>query len=194
MALAHLQNKPDITIGANWIATSSKGISPVANGEDAFLLGVGFNLPVRRNRICAAVCEANSNVAAEASRYESLKDEIAEEVFNLVARIESLQSTRQLVKEDIIPKATRTFNLSMEEYSNGNVSFVQLLQSWRSLLQYRILEVRLNSEYLQALSSLARSVGETELLRETRESDSPEDNFKVNDPLAPGNHREPAGD
>ena len=31
--LAELENRPDVTIGLNWIATSNRGISPVANGR-----------------------------------------------------------------------------------------------------------------------------------------------------------------
>ena len=51
ICLAHLEEKPDFTAGLNWIATSSEGISPVANGEDALLLSIGFNLPIRKSRI-----------------------------------------------------------------------------------------------------------------------------------------------
>ena len=158
--LANLQNKPDFTVGLNWIATSSEGISPVANGDDALLLGIGFNLPVRKDRIQAAICEAKESSLASASQLESLKDEVAEEVFDLVAKAEGTSDTLQLLQEDIIPKSQRTLDLSIEEYTNGDVNYVQLIENWRALLKYRITESRLIAEYNQILASLVRSVGE----------------------------------
>ena len=112
-----MQNKPDFTVGLNWIATSSDGISPVANGDDALLLGIGFNLPIRKGRIQAAICEAKESSLASASQLESLKDEVAEEVFDFVAKAEGTADTLQLLQEDIIPKSERTLDLSIEEYT-----------------------------------------------------------------------------
>ena len=50
ICLANLQARPDFTVGLNWIGTSANGISPATNGDDAVLLGIGFNLPVDRSR------------------------------------------------------------------------------------------------------------------------------------------------
>ncbi len=158
--LANLQNKPDFTVGLNWIATSNEGVSPVTNGDDALLLGIGFNLPVRKGRIQAAISEANESSLAAASQLEGLKDEVAEEVFDLVAKAEGTADTLQLLQEDIIPKSERTLNLSIEEYTNGDVKYVQLIENWRSLLKYRITETRLIAEYNQTLASLVRGIGE----------------------------------
>ncbi len=163
ICLANLQNKPDFTVGLSWIATSTSGISPVANGDDAVLLGVGFNLPIRKNRIRAAIAEAKSKSAAATSRYESFKDEIAEEIFDLVAKAESTQTTLKLLREDIIPKSTRTFKLSKDEYSNGKATFIEVLENWRDLLKYRMMESQLQSEFNQTMSSLTRSIGEVNL-------------------------------
>lgn len=158
--LANLQNIPDFTVGLNWIATSSEGISPVGNGDDALLLGIGFNLPVRKGRIQAAIYEAKESSLASTSQLKSLKDEVAEEVFDLVAKAESTADTLQLLQEDIIRKSERTLDLSIEEYTNGDVKYVQLIENWRALLKYRITESRLIAEYNQILASLVRSIGE----------------------------------
>ena len=158
--LANLQNIPDFTVGLNWIATSSDGVSPVANGDDALLLGIGFNLPVRKTRIRAAICEANASSLASESRLEILQDEVAEDVFDLVARADGTAETLQLLQEDIIPKSERSLELSIDEYANGDVKYVQLIENWRSLLKYRITVARLISEYNQTIASLVRSTGE----------------------------------
>ena len=66
--LAELQNYPDMTFGFNWISTSSDGISPVANGDDAFMLTLGMNLPVYRKRLDAGVREAQNTSTFECSK------------------------------------------------------------------------------------------------------------------------------
>lgn len=158
--LACLENKPDLTVGLNWIATSPDGISPVANGDDALLLGIGFNLPVYQSRIRAGICEARANRRASQSRYESLYDSVAEEIFDLVAKLDSTNETLMLIQEDIIPKSERTLNLSIDEYATGKVDYVQLIANWRNLLRYRIAEANLQSQLSQLLASLARAVGQ----------------------------------
>ena len=158
--LAHLEEKPDFTVGLNWIATSSDGISPVANGDDALLLGIGFNLPVYKSRIRAGICEAQSNRLASESRLASLQDLASEEVFDLVAKLESTRETLSLIQEDIIPKAERTLEVSIDEYAADSVTYVQLIANWRSVLRYRVTEANLQAQYQQQLASLARSIGQ----------------------------------
>ncbi len=160
--LARLEEKPDFTVGLNWIATSSNGISPVANGDDALLLGVGFNLPVYKSRIRAGICEAKSNRLASESQLVSLQDQASEEVFDLVAQLDSTRDTLELIQEDIIPKAERTLELSIDEYATDSTEYVQLISNWRSVLRYRITEANLQSQRQQLLASLARSVGQVE--------------------------------
>ena len=158
--LAHLERRPDFTVGLNWIATSSDGISPVANGDDSFLLGVGFNLPIYKARIRAGVCEAQANRRASESRFASLQANVAEEVFDLVAKLESTGETLTLIQQDIIPKLIRTLDLSIDKYSTGEIDYAQLIANWRSVLRYRITESNLQSQYNQQLALLARSVGQ----------------------------------
>ena len=160
ICLANSQNRPDYTVGLSWIATSNNGISPVANGDDAVLLGVGFNLPVYKNRIRAAACEAKESSMASVAKFESLQDQIAEEVFDTVAKLDSTGSTLTLLQEDIIPKSERTLQLAIEDYSNGITDYAQLVANWRSLLRYRVAEANLKSERLQLSASLSRQIGE----------------------------------
>ena len=160
--LAQLEEKPDFTVGLNWIATSDSGISPVANGDDALLLGIGFNLPVYKSRIRAGICEAQANRRASQSKLDSLQDIVAEEVFDLVAKLESNQQTLELIRNDIIPKAQRTLDLAIDEYSTDEIEYVQLIANWRSVLRYRVTEAGLQSQNSQLLASLTRSVGQLE--------------------------------
>ena len=162
--LAKLQNKPDFTVGLNWIATSTDGISPVGNGDDALLLGIGFNLPIYKDRIRAAACEATAASLASTAKLEVIQDEIAEEVFDTVAKLASTATMLTLLEDDIIPKSERTLELAIDEYSTGKTDFTQLIDNWRGVLKYRVALANLQAQQLQLLASLARQVGQLEPL------------------------------
>lgn len=162
-SLAELQNRPDMTWGFNWIGTSSAGISPVANGDDAFMLTLGMNLPVYRKRIDAGVREARTRALASARKYERLRDETLESVADLFARIESLQATRQLFVDEIIPKQELTFNQSVADYQVNKVDFQQMVGNWQKLLRYRIEDKQLQARIHQTLASLSRQIGQFDL-------------------------------
>ena len=162
ICLANLQSKSDFTVGLNWIATSSDGISPVSNGNDALLLGIGFNLPIRTDRISAAKRQAQQTSYASMSKLESLQDQITEEVFDSVNKLDSTEMTLSLIEDDIIPKSLRTLDLSIEEYAEGKTDYTQLIANWRSVLKYRIAAVNLRSERMQLMATLTRQLGQVQ--------------------------------
>ena len=84
------------------------------------------------------------------------------QVFDLVAKLESNQQTMDLIRNDILPKAQRTLDLSIDEYATDEVEYVQLIANWRTVLRYRVAEANLQSQHGQLLASLARSVGQLE--------------------------------
>jgi len=156
---ARLNYYPDPTLGLTWIDTATAGISPMANGRDAVLLGVGFNMPIYRKRIEAGVREAEAQTVADTRRYDSLKDRTAEQVKDLFVRAQSQQELLVLFREDIIPKADQTLRVSSSAYQQGEVDFLQLIDNWRQLLKFQLTEQRLMSQLRQTLASLERVVG-----------------------------------
>ena len=164
---ARLNYYPDPTLGLTWIDTATAGISPGANGRDAVLLGVGFNMPIYRKRIEAAVREAEAQTVADTRRYDSLKDRTEEQVKDLFVRAQSQQELLQLFREDIIPKADQTLRVSSSAYQQGEVDFLQLIDNWRQLLKFQLSEQRLQSQLRQTLASLERVVGGIDAYEET---------------------------
>lgn len=162
-SLAELENYPDLTLGFNWIATSSDGISPVANGDDAFMLTLGMNLPVYKKRIDAGVREAQTRAQANTRKYDRLKDETMEGVADLFAKIKSQQENLRLFRNDIIPKQKLTLEQSIDDYQVGKVDFLQMIDNWRQLLRFHIAEKRFETDLQQSLASLARQIGSFEL-------------------------------
>lgn len=160
---ARLDYFPDLTLGLTWIDTSTAGISPVANGRDAFLIGATVNLPVYRKRLDAGVREAETRAVASARQYDSVKDQTMEEVKDLFAQAVSQEELLRLFRDEIIPKAQQTLDQSLREYQVAEVDFLQLIDNWRQLLRFHIAEKQLEAQLRQTLASLARVVGNYEI-------------------------------
>ena len=157
--LANLEYKTDLTFGLSWIDVASAGISPVANGRDAFLLSVGGNLPVYRKRLDSAVRSAEAQVVSTAREYDSLRDGTLEEVTDLFAKARSQQEMLVLFSDDILPKARQTLEVSSQAYNVGQVDFLQLIDNWRQLLRYEVMHRRLEANLRQTLADLESVVG-----------------------------------
>ena len=110
--LARLDYVPDLTLGATWIDTASAGISPVANGQDAVLLTAGVNLPIYRKRLDSGVRSAEASAVATARDYDALRDATLEQVADLFAKARSQQDLLMLFREDILPTARQTLEVS----------------------------------------------------------------------------------
>ena len=157
--LARLDYKPDVTLGFSWIDVASAGISPVANGRDAFLLTAGVNLPVYHKRLDSSVRSAEAKAVSTVRQYDSLRDGTLEEVTDLFAQAQSQQDLLTLFREDILPKARQTLAVSSQAYNVGEVDFLQLIDNWRQLLRYELSYRRLEATLRQTLAELERVVG-----------------------------------
>lgn len=160
--LARLDYFPDLTLGATWIDTSTSGISPVASGRDAVLIGMNVNVPIYRQRLRAGVREAETRAVASARVYDAIKDETMEDVKDLFAQAISKEELLVLFREDIIPKARQTLEQSIVAYQVSEVDFLQMIDNWRELLRFEITEKQLEAQLRQSLASLARVIGSYE--------------------------------
>jgi len=137
----------------------SNGLSPVSNGRDAFSIGVGVNLPIQRQRLDAAVREAENELSATARRYDAARDQFQTEIETLLAQFREHHRTLEILEIDIVPRAQETLELTLESYGNGRAGFQQLIDVYRTLLRYRVDLHRHLALSEQALASLERSVG-----------------------------------
>jgi cobalt-zinc-cadmium efflux system outer membrane protein len=157
--LARLNYFPDMTAGVTWIGTSASGLSPVANGRDPVLLGLSINVPLYHKRLDAGVREAEARACSSARVYDSLRDRTTEEVKDLFVQATSQQELIELFRDEIIPKADQTLQVSRSAYKVGSVDFLQLIDNWQQLLRFQIAQHRLESQLLQTLAKLERVVG-----------------------------------
>jgi outer membrane protein, heavy metal efflux system len=157
--LARHEYWPDVTTSFNWYSMGTGGLSPVSNGRDAFSLGVGVNLPIYRDRLDAAVREAENKLCATARRYDAVRDRYQTEIETLYAQFREHYRTLKILEADIVPRAEETLKLTLESYRAGRADFQQLMDVYRTLLRYRVDLHRHLALSEQALASLERAVG-----------------------------------
>lgn len=157
--LAQREYWPDVTLGLNWFEIGPTGLSPVANGRDAYSLGVGVNLPIYRNRLDAAVREAQNQTAQSTRRYAAACDQFRADVQSLYAQFAEHHQVLAILETEIVPRAQQTFDLSVEAYRTGRADFQQLIDVYRTLLTYRIDAHKRLAMREQAVAALERAVG-----------------------------------
>jgi outer membrane protein, heavy metal efflux system len=136
-----------------------RGLSPVANGRDAFSIGIGLNLPIYHKRLDAKVHEAENELCATARRYEATRDDVQTEIQTLHSQFREHNQTLEILETDILPRAEETLRLTVESYGAGRAEFQQLMDVYRTLLKYRIERHQHVARSEQALASLERAVG-----------------------------------
>ncbi len=158
--LARLQYFPDITVGAGWgDMTRSGALAPTSDGIDNVSLFASMNLPIYRKRLEAGVREAEAQAVTTARHYDAMRDQMLEEVRDLFAQAVSQDALLKLMRDDIVPKAHMTYELSLRTLAVGEVDWVQLIEDWRQLLQYQLAAHRLQAQLCQTLASLERAIG-----------------------------------
>jgi outer membrane protein TolC len=155
--LAHLGYRPDVNVAVGWGAmTANRALATEADGADTVSTGLSMNVPIYRQRLEAAVREAEAQVAETARRYDELKDQTQRDVKQLVSEAASQQQLVELLSESIIPKTEQAFQVSLEEYRVGRLEFADVLGAWRELLRSHLLKIQQASRLRQTLVSLDR--------------------------------------
>jgi outer membrane protein TolC len=158
--LARLKYFPNFAFSVDWAEmTTSRAMAPTADGLDDVGIGMMVNLPVYRQRLDHGVREAEAQTVATAREYDVLRDETVEQVKDLYAQATSQYELVRLFRDEIIPKADQTLQVSMIGYQTGKVDFLQLIDNWRQLLRFHVAHARLESQLRQTLAALERVVG-----------------------------------
>jgi outer membrane protein TolC len=165
LSLARKQYYPDVAFGVNWYEIGNKGISPVTNGNDAVSVTAGVNLPIYRDKYDAAVRESRCRLSAKSREYASAKDQLRGRVETLHSTFSEHDQILRIMQERILPLAERQIKIVMESYRTGQQDFQQLIDAYRTLLDYRIEYFHRIALREQALASLERIVGRATIAR-----------------------------
>ena len=105
--------------------------------------------------------EARFEAAKSNSDYQSTWDRLRGDIEAAHADALAHQRVLSILSDEILAKAERTFELSLQAYRVGRISFQQLIDNYESLLRFRLDYHRHRSEREQSLAQLEFAVGTT---------------------------------
>ena len=166
--LAQLAPIPDLTVSLNYNVVNESGLSPVADGDDQWWLGFGINIPIWFEKYEAAEREALRGIFENTAELTAEQNRVAFEVQEALLQVEAQQRLIELFHDTIVPQAHQTVEASESGYRAGSVEFLTLIDNWRKMLTYELMEHQALVEMEQAVADLERVVG-THVQRRTEE-------------------------
>ncbi len=158
--LARLGYRPDFRLGVQWIDVQG-GTNPTfaRDGNDIWMVKLGFSVPLWRNRIGAEVRDMKAQVRRDEFRRRNLRNQVLEQVQRQYARVAVAARTEEIYRGTLIPQTTERIAAAQAGYQTGVVDFLTVIDSLRSLEQVRLQRDRAVRDYQQAFADLERAVG-----------------------------------
>jgi outer membrane protein TolC len=132
------------------------------NQTDDWALMLGVNLPVAPwayGRYSAAVTRSNVLVNQSQAEYNNMKNMIASQIKDALARVTSSQAQVELLKTTTIPQAQQTVQSAIAGYQTGKVDFLSLLDAQRMLLTAQLDYHMVIVNFITSQTDLERAIG-----------------------------------
>jgi len=157
--LANLNRWPDLTVSLSYNLVDDEGLSPVANGRDQWWIGFGINLPIWTEKYDAAEREAIFGRLEAASELSAERNRVSFRVEDALLRLEAQREVLRLLRNQVIPDASAAVEAAAATYRTGVGDFLMLVDNWRKLLGYQVMEHQAVAAVEQALADLQQAVG-----------------------------------
>ncbi len=161
--LANKAYWPDVTMSLTYIDTahSTGGRSPDHDGRDPLIAGVSVNLPIWRDKLNAAVREANYLHKASQRRKGDLSNRLQSRLSAAIFRHQDAQRRQKLYKNILEPKAAQGVKVAADSYRTGKASFSDLLELQRVLLEFQLARERSSVDAAESLAELETLAGQS---------------------------------
>jgi outer membrane protein TolC len=122
-------------------------------------VGVAMNLPVWRQKLQAAVCEAQFRLNQRRAEFEQRSLEIQYEVVSAAQQVEESRQIIELYSTRLLPAAEQNVAASRSNYEVNKASFIDLALTQRQLISLRERQLEANVTYHRRLAELNRVTG-----------------------------------
>ncbi len=158
--LAHIGYFPDFMVGVGYRIRDEVAMDPVA-GENFWSFSLGFNLPLfTANRQGYLVDSAEADLLVTEAKLTQLRNEIAQLVFDLYVRYETLLERLTYYEDGVLPLAEISLEAAVSGYTTGETDLLSLINSQRTLLDRELEYHRTLNEYHTVLADLEHLSGE----------------------------------
>ncbi|MFQ6614970.1 MAG: TolC family protein, partial [Fidelibacterota bacterium] len=158
------QNLPDLTTGITYSIVGPTTLNgAVSQGQDALGVKVGFNLPIWFKRNKARVEAARQTERAVQVKAMDVENKITESVESILADLDQIDATVDLYSNRLIPEADQMLSSAYAAYKTGKISFLDLLDSERMVVNLRLDYEQVVAQQRIGESNLRKAVGLLEI-------------------------------
>jgi outer membrane protein TolC len=163
--LARKQYWPDLKLGLNYVLVGDRkdpaGLlnPPEDDGKDAIGILASINLPIWRHKLRAGVDQARLEEYRARAAYARQEDRVLFELQDAYINLESFREQLDLYRHALLPQAEQSLESSEAAYKTGKLTFLELLDSERFLLNVRYGYAKIKSDYLIAQADMERALG-----------------------------------
>ncbi len=156
---ARKEGRPNITLGIEWIGIGEASTPASDSGTDAWMAGIGINLPLWRGKYHADIERAsylrNAFDFARQQKANVLQADLE------TTRADYLEAERKvaLYRDTILPQAEQLLELSKTDYRSGKAGFLDLIDTQRSVLRYQLNLARARADSQIHLAKIERLIG-----------------------------------
>ncbi len=162
--LAKKQYYPDFTFGLNYTfindLPSDVMSSPTGEGRDSYTGTLSINVPIfQKRKHDAGVREANARLKSSEMAYRNMENMTLFGVKDYHFKVQTAERLVKLYRNSIIPQAEQSLKAAEIGYQSGNVDFLNLIDSQRVLLDFKLAFYRAVADFGVNLAGLERVVG-----------------------------------
>jgi outer membrane protein, heavy metal efflux system len=149
---------PDFRVGAFYGFMGLNGEDEMEE-DDEWWLTVGMTIPLWSEKRRAMEREASYAGQMALAELSDERNKLAFRVQDALARVTSQQRQVRLFRDRILPEARQTVDASAAAYRAGTTTFIELIDNWQQLLEYRLMYHRNVAELQQSLADLDAAMG-----------------------------------
>ncbi|MDX9702267.1 MAG: TolC family protein [Candidatus Auribacterota bacterium] len=159
--LAKQEFFPDVTIGLDYVQTDNSIFHNVRDdGKDAVIGMVSVNVPIWWNKYSAGIREAEKNSTAVQHDFAETQNNLTTALKSALYEFHDAGRKMNLYNQELIPKAEQTLSTVRQAYTAGSADFFDLIDSYRTLLDFRL-------AYEKEFSRKFKSLAQIEMLSAT---------------------------
>ncbi len=140
---AKAQYFPDFGFGASYIQTDKRTDMNVdENGKDPLMVSIELSIPLWWQKYSAGVRGANASRQAEEEDLTGKELRLTSDLKMACYQYLDAGRKENLFNETLVPKAEQALETSLTAFSSNKISFTDLIDAERSLLELRLLAER----------------------------------------------------
>lgn len=122
-------------------------------------VGINVNVPIYRQKLQAAVCEAQFRLSQRRAEYRQRQLDIQYEIQAAYEQLQESRRTAQLYTDKFLPFAEQNVAVARANYDVGKTTFLALAQAQRQLIDVREKYQQTLADYHRRTADLERAAG-----------------------------------